>query len=99
MNWVLEFHPEAEAEAQCVVGDYEAKVPGLGVRFRLELEEACSAIVQHPLLWRLRAGGWRRVNLPAFPYYIAFVLRDEVALVVAVSHHSRHPDYWKTRWP
>jgi hypothetical protein len=45
-----------------VIGDYEAKVPGLGARFRHEVEEACSAIVQHPLLWRLREQGWRRVN-------------------------------------
>lgn len=48
MNLVLEFLPEAEAEAQCVTGDYEAKVPGLGARFRHELEDACSAMVQHP---------------------------------------------------
>jgi hypothetical protein len=51
MNLILEFHPEAAAEVQCIVGDYEAKVPGLGVRFRHEIEDACSAIVQHPLLW------------------------------------------------
>ena len=79
MNLVLEFLPEAEAEAQCITGDYEAKVPGLGARFRHELEDACSAIVQHPLLWRLRDVGWRRVNFPGFPYYIAFIIRDEVA--------------------
>lgn len=99
MNLVLEFLPEAEAEAQCVTGDYEAKVPGLGARFRHELADACSAIVQHPLLWRLREGDWRRVNLPGFPYYIAFIIRDGIALVVAVAHHSRHPDYWKSRRP
>ena len=45
MNLVLEFHPEAEAEFQCIAGDYEAKVPGLGARFRHEVEDACSAIV------------------------------------------------------
>jgi hypothetical protein len=65
MNLVLGFHPEAEL--QCITGDYEAKVPGLGARFRHEMEDACSAIVQHPLLWRLRKEGWRRVNLPGFP--------------------------------
>jgi len=38
MNTVLEFLPEASAEIQCVTGDYEAKVEGLGVRFRIEVE-------------------------------------------------------------
>lgn len=99
MNLILEFHPEAAAEVQCITGDYEAKLPGLGARFRHEIEDACSAIVQHPLLWRLREEGWRRVNLPGFPYYLAFIIRVEIVLVVAVSHHARHPNYWKTRWP
>jgi toxin ParE1/3/4 len=99
MNLTLQFHHETEADVQCIVGDYEAKVPGLGARFRHEVEEACSAIVQHPLLWKLREEGWGRVNLPGFPYYLAFIIRDDVALIVAVSHHARQPDYWKTRWP
>ena len=30
MNTMLEFHPEAAAEVQCVTGDYDAKVPSLG---------------------------------------------------------------------
>lgn len=71
MSFVLEFLPEASAEVECVTGDYEARLIGLGVRFRREIESACVAIVQHPLLWRLRPTGYRRVNLPGFPCYIA----------------------------
>ena len=99
MSTALEFVPEAAAELQCIVGDYEAAVPGLGVRFRQELKHACAAIVTNPLLWREREGGWRRVNLPGFPYYIAYVIIDEVILVLAVAHAKRHPDYWKNRFP
>jgi plasmid stabilization system protein ParE len=97
MSLVLEFLPEAAAEVTAAVKYYEARVPGLGARFRREVESACSAIVQHPLLWRERVGGYRRVNLPGFPYYIAFFLRDELILVAAVGHAGRHPDYWKER--
>ena len=99
MSFVLEFLPEAAAEVQCVTGDYEAKVPGLGIRFRTEIEISCTAIVQFPLLWRERPGGWRRVNLPGFPYYIADVIRDELILVTAIAHAKRDPDYWKLRMP
>jgi len=73
MSFVLDFLPEASAEVECVTGDYEARSVGLGARFRSEVESACAAIVQHPLLWRLRPGGYRRVNLPGFPYYVAFI--------------------------
>ena len=99
MSFVLEFLPEASAEVECVTGDYEARSVGLGARFRSEVESACAAIVQHPLLWRLRPSGYRRVNLPGFPYYIAFVTDEQQALVIAVAHSSRHPDYFKGRLP
>jgi hypothetical protein len=50
------------------------------------------------LLWRLREEGWRRVNLPGFPYHLAFIIREDVALIVAVSHHACQPGYWKSKW-
>ena len=99
MSRVLEFLPEAFAEVECVTGDDEAASAGLGVRFRREVESACAAIIQHPWLWRLRPGGFRRVNLPGFPYYIAFVADQRQALVVAVAHSARHPGYFRNRMP
>ena len=72
---------------------------GLGARFRAEVESACGAIVQHPLLWRLRPAGYRRVNLPGFPYYLAFITEEQQALVISVAHCSRHPDYFRKRIP
>lgn len=53
--------------------------------------------VRQPLLWRERGGGYRRVNIPGFPYYVAYIIRGERVLVTAVGHASRHPDYWKRR--
>lgn len=41
------------------------------------------------------AGGYRRVNIPGFPYYVAYGIRGELILVTAVGHSSRRPDYWK----
>lgn len=50
MNTFLEFLPEAFVELQYATGDYEAKVEGLGVGFRTEVETSCAAIVQFPRL-------------------------------------------------
>jgi len=47
-------------------------VPGLGARFCAGVESVCAAIVRQPLLWRERRGGYHRVNIPRFPYYVAY---------------------------
>jgi len=99
MSFVLAFHPEAAAELECVTGDYEARVRGLGSRFREEIERACRTIVQQPLLWRLRPAGYHRVNLPGFPYYVAYVIHGGSVFVIAIGHASRRPDYFKNRVP
>ncbi|BCU79314.1 type II toxin-antitoxin system RelE/ParE family toxin [Luteolibacter sp. LG18] len=99
MSWSVEFLSEALLEASEAAAYYEANVPGLGARFIEELKATTSSIAKQPLLWRKRAGGFRRVNLPGFPYYIAYFIRDETILIAAICHASRHPDYWKDRTP
>lgn len=95
----LDFLPEAAAELYQAAEDYESRQEGLGLRFRQEVPEVCRAIVQQPLLWRERPGGYRRVNCPAFPHYVAYFIRGDLILVAAVAHGHRHPDYWKDRLP
>ena len=95
MNWVIEFLPEAASEVSIATKYYETCTAGLGVRFRRQVESVCTAISEHPLLWRERSGGYRRVNLPGFPYYVAYFIRNERIVVAAIGHASRHPDYWK----
>ncbi|MCX6872504.1 MAG: type II toxin-antitoxin system RelE/ParE family toxin [Verrucomicrobia bacterium] len=95
----LEFLPEARAEF-CEAADYyEGKERGLGKRFSAEIREVCATVLTHPLLWREREGGFRRVNCPVFPYYVAYFIRGNAILIAAVAHGSRHPDYWKGRLP
>lgn len=97
MSAGLEFLPEAALEVEEATRYYEQHVPGLGARFRLELMSVCTAVVRQPLLWRERSGGFRRVNLPGFPFYVAYFVRGERILIAAVGHASRHPNYWKQR--
>jgi len=94
---MLEFLPEAKLEAEEATIFYEQRVTGLGSRFRGEVESVCAAIARQPLLWRERIGGFRRVNLPGFPYYVAYLIRGDRILVAAIGHSSRHPNYWKRR--
>lgn len=93
----LEFLPEASEEAAAAVGYYEERERGLGARLRAQIETASASILVHPLLWRERPGGYRRANLPGFPFYLAYFIRKERVIVSALGHASRHPDFWKNR--
>lgn len=95
----LEFLPEAAAEFYAAAERYEEKEDGLGRRFRNEVLEVCRFIVQQPLLWRERDGGFRRVNCPVFPYYVAYFIRADLVVIAAVAHGHQHPDHWKDRLP
>ena len=94
---ILEFLPQASEELYEAVEYYESKQERLGRRFRNEVLEICGLIVQQPLLWRERSGGYRRVNCPVFPYHIAYSIRGNVVVVAAVAHGHRRPGYWKQR--
>lgn len=94
---VLEFLPAASDDAVAAVRYYEERERGLGARLRAQSETASVSILGHPLFWREHPGGYRRVNLPGFPFYIAYFIRKERVIVAAIGHASRDPDYWKRR--
>jgi len=62
----LEFLPGARLELLEAAEHYESEQPGLGIRFRDEVKHVCSRILEDPLLWRERPGGYRRVNCQPF---------------------------------
>jgi plasmid stabilization system protein ParE len=92
----LSFLPEAAAEFYDAAEYYEARQEGLGVRSRDEVLLVCQSITQQPFLWRERTGGYRRVNCPVFPYYVAYIIRRDSILITAVAHGHRRPGCWGT---
>ena len=92
-----EFLTEARDEFWEAALYYESKEAGLGVRLRDEVLHVIERILADPHLWRERAGGYRRVNCPVFPYYVADFIRGERVIIAAVAHGHRRPGYWKHR--
>ena len=93
----LEFLSKASSELFEAADYYETKEFELGLRFRDEVSRICARILEDPLLWRERPGGYRRVDCPVFPYYVAYFIRGKKILVAAVAHGHRKPEYWKDR--
>jgi hypothetical protein len=93
----LEFLAQAREEFLEAAFYYESKEKGLGIRFRDEVAHVLDHIIVDPYLWRERAEGYRRVNCPVFPYYIAYFIRGKIIVVAAIAHSHRRPQYWKER--
>lgn len=93
----VEFLEEARRELEEAALWYESREPGLGQRFAREVARVVERIAAHPLLWRERPGGWRRVNCPVFPYHVAYFIRGETIYIAAVAHSHRRPGYWASR--
>ncbi len=93
----LSYHAEAEAELIDAIEFYERRSSGLGRRFLRAFDAAMTEISETPERWRVVKADVRRFVMRRFPYGIDYrVLPDELR-VLAVKHHSRHPNYWHSR--
>ncbi|MBK1731321.1 type II toxin-antitoxin system RelE/ParE family toxin [Thiococcus pfennigii] len=88
---------QAYRELEDAVDYYEGEQDGLGLRMMEEVDNHVRWITKNPTLPRLREGGYRRVNLKTFPYYIAYMIHEEILWILAISHSHRKPDYWIIR--
>lgn len=93
----VKFLPEARAELLDAVAYYEGELSGLGLRLWEEVDQHISWIERNCEVPRLRPGGYRRVNLKLFPYYISYIVRQPVIWILAVAHGHTRPEYWIDR--
>jgi len=91
------FDPDARAEFLAAVEYYEECQPGLGRRFRNNVEAAVNKIVETPFRYRVLHSPFRRCLVGSFPYAVIFSIEPEHILIVAVSHTKRRPGYWRKR--
>lgn len=93
---------EAETEAQEAARWYEERQAGLGQQFLDALTHALEIIERQPQAFsRVSTNDAnrevRRCVLQRFPYLIFYEVRAEEALVLAVAHARRRPNYWQHR--
>nr|WP_298722201.1 type II toxin-antitoxin system RelE/ParE family toxin [uncultured Steroidobacter sp.] len=94
---IIKFVAQARDELTDAVAYYEGELSGLGYRFWEEVDEHISWIEKNHEVPRLRPGGYRRVNLKIFPYYISYIVRDSAIWILANAHGHTRPEYWIDR--
>ncbi len=90
-------HPEAEAELTEAARFYEHRVPTLGAQFLDAVDRAVGVITEDPERWRIVEADVRHYLMPRFPYAIYYRVLPDHIRILAFKHHSRHPDYWRSR--
>jgi hypothetical protein len=85
---------EAAQEFEDAVAWYEDQQSGLGRCLRDEIDLHLRWISVNSDMPRLRPGGYRRVNLHVFPYYLAYIVHNAQIWVLAVAHAYRKPEHW-----
>ena len=93
----VRFVAEAQGEYFDAVAYYERATAGLGARFEREMNRVIRQIADQPEVLSVRRGGYRRINLRIFPFYLPYVVRGDVLWVLAVAHAKRRPLYWISR--
>lgn len=94
---IIKFLFQAHSELIDAVAYYEGELSGLGQRLWDEVDEHIAWIARNHEVPRLRPGRYHRVNLQIFPYYISYVIRDQVIWVLAIAHGHSRPEYWIDR--
>lgn len=93
---------EAEAEAQQAARWYDQRQEGLGQQFLDTLTHALEIIERQPQSFSRvstsdSAREVRRYTFQRFPYLLFYEVRGDEAIVVAVAHARRRPNYWQNR--
>ncbi|NTW82078.1 MAG: type II toxin-antitoxin system RelE/ParE family toxin [Chlorobiaceae bacterium] len=91
------FLQQAYEELIDAIAYYEEQQLGLGLKMKDEVDHHVRWILNNHAIPRLRIGGYRRVNLKVFPYYIAYLVYRETLWILAIAHNHRKPVYWIKR--
>jgi len=89
--------PPAEEEMIEAALYYEQAHDHLGEDFLDDIQYAIDTVRERPKLGAEIAYGFRRALVRRFPFSVIYFVEGEEIVVVAVSHHSRRPEYWKGR--
>lgn len=83
---------------------YEDRRAGLGLAFVAAVDRAIDRVARWPRTGALIEGVGseleiRRMPVERFPYYVAYVVHEGGATIVAMAHERRRPRYWIERLP
>ena len=93
----IEFLSPAEDELRDTIDYYNNQSEGLGFEFAAEVKRTLERILHYPTAWHPLSKRARRCRTNRFPYGIVYQKREKMILIIAVMHHHKNPQSWKSR--
>ena len=91
------FHPEALTEYADAVEYYQKQSTDLAQAFINSIEDAVYQIREYPTRYLTIDEDVRHCMTQKSPYMILYTIEQDYILILAVTHCSREPGYWKSR--
>jgi toxin ParE1/3/4 len=96
----LEVLPDALEELGYAFLFYETQVPRLCFQFLTAVEEGFHRILLDPQAWTILQHGKspaHRCLIRRFSFGLIYKIKEKKIVIVAITHLSREPGYWKKR--
>ncbi len=91
------FHPEAQNELYQTVDFYEERQKNLGLEFLVEVYSSIQRIIEFPAAFPILSKNTRKCLTNRFPFALIYQIKQDAIFIVAITHLSRKPGYWKER--
>jgi len=93
----VEIAPEAERDIREAFLWYLERNEIIANAFRIEVFDSIDRIAASPLGKAADTLGNRRRVMHRFPYSVVYAVTEIAVTVLAVAHHRRSPDYWRSK--
>jgi plasmid stabilization system protein ParE len=93
----IDFLDAAKSELDDAIDYYDEQRWGLGLELEEELEQALERIDHYPEAWSQLSSRVRRCVLNRFPYSVIYEIRSQIIIIVAIQHHHKEPESWRSR--
>lgn len=87
------YHPLVKTDVAEALRYYRKISSRLADELRDELREIILRASENPGRFHPTDKGFRRANLPRFPYHVLYEVRHECLRVMIVRHNKRHPEF------
>lgn len=93
----VQISSSASQDVRIATEYYAEQGTNLARAFISDFERACALIAQTPEIGSPVEHGFRKIVMQRFPFVVIYCYEEGRAMVFAVGHQRRHPDFWLSR--